>query len=74
MKQRLEYPYLSNITGEFKYWERVKKMDFFFYEGDQQEANKVDEYDKMNWMLKGMFWGRYFEIGIYQIFSFIFNQ
>ena len=58
MKQRLEYPYLSNITGDFRYWQRVKQIDGFFRQVDSEEAGavgakRVDEYDKMNWMLKG---------------------
>jgi mannosyl-oligosaccharide alpha-1,2-mannosidase len=50
MKQRLEYPYLSNITNERKYVDRVKQINYFFNE--QNDLKPIDENDKMNWMIK----------------------
>lgn len=58
MQQRLEYPYLTNITGETKYLERVRRMDRFFECCGNRDSFKysrrnLDEADKCNWSVKG---------------------
>lgn len=61
MQQRLEYPYLSNVTGNTKYLERIRRMDRYFEscgDRDVSTINKrprrnLDEADKCNWSVKG---------------------
>ncbi|KAJ6225457.1 hypothetical protein RDWZM_004002 [Blomia tropicalis] len=49
INQRLEYRYLSDITGEPKYWDRIQRMETYF---DQQPSRQDDPYQLENWSIK----------------------
>ena len=50
INQRLEYRYLTDMTGEAKYWNRIREMEHFL---DRQKNYPEDEpYKKENWIIK----------------------
>lgn len=51
ISQRLEYRYLTDLTGEVRYWVRVREMETYLNLFKQWK----DEPYKKNWAIKGLF-------------------